>query len=96
MTFRIVTKKKKSHQSKLKTKSIPCPGSLLEALHFPTLVTPVMSGHWLLTRRGGPVKPAWLNTLLSAFSSLECKSDGVSCLEALFPLWVLEHIAGHL
>lgn len=38
---------------------------LFEALHFLMLVTPVLSVHWLLTRPGGPVKPAWLNTLCS-------------------------------
>lgn len=61
------------------------------------LVAPVMSGLWLLTRHGGASEASvFKHSLLSAFSSLECKSDGVSCLEALFPLWALEHIAGHL
>lgn len=56
-----------------------------------------MSGLWLLTRHGGASEASvFKHSLLSAFSSLECKSDGVSCLEALFPLWALEHIAGHL
>lgn len=30
---------------------------------FFMLVTPVMNGCWLLTRRRGPVKPVWLNAL---------------------------------
>lgn len=36
----------------------------LGPLHFIILAIPfVISGHWLLTRRGGPVKQAWLNAL---------------------------------
>lgn len=32
------------------------------------LVTPVMNGYWLLTRRLGPVKPVWLNAICFFFT----------------------------
>lgn len=69
---------------------------LFEALHLLMLVTTVMSGHWLNKTQRVSEASVVKHSLLSAFSSLKCKSDGVSCLEALFPLWALEHIAGHL